>query len=224
MKNIFVALSVLGLAGITSIAAANTTQTLSVRISLGTDDMERRINSGTPQLDAGSSDLEIGDDGGARPCTVGLRFQSVGLPASATVISAFVQFTGDAGDVATDLGTPSVVIHGERSVNPVTFSTIVVDDIITRTSTTATINWNNIPTWGPDVAGANERTPNLKPIVDEIIGLPGWTSGNAMAFVFSQDPGDERTAHAFEGQPTLAAQLIINYVSPASAASWELYE
>jgi hypothetical protein len=223
VKNLIVALSVLGLAGLSSIAAA-TTQTLSVRISLGTDDMERRIASGTPELDIDSSDLEIGDDGGSRPNTIGLRFQNVGLPATATVLSAFVQFTGDAGDVASDLGTPSVVIHGQRSVNPATFSIVNVDDIISRTSTTATINWNSIPTWGPNAAGANERTPDLKPIVDEIIGLPGWTSGNAMAFVFSQDAGDERTAHAFEGQPTQAAQLIINYVAPASAASWELYE
>jgi titin len=117
-----------------------------------------------------------------------------------------------------------VVIRGHLNASPATFSTTNVADIVSRTTTTASVSWLNIPTWGPNIAGANERTPDLTSIVQEIIGLPGWTSGNPMAFIISESPGAERTAHSFEGNSAAAPLLTIQYVAPASAKDWEIYE
>jgi hypothetical protein len=58
-------------------------------------------------------------------------------------------------------------------------------------------------------AGPNQRTPDLAGIVQEITGRPGWVSGNSLVFVITGT--GTRTASAYDVNPALAAQLVVNY-------------
>jgi hypothetical protein len=66
------------------------------------------------------------------------------------------------------------------------------------------VAWNVI-----NEAGPNQKTPDLKTIVQQVVSRPGWASGNAMSFVVTGT--GTRTAIAFDTNPTLAAKLIVNY-------------
>ena len=60
-------------------------------------------------------------------------------------------------------------------------------------------------------AGVDQRTPNLAPIVQEIVDAPGWAALGAMSFIIGPNPGGERTAVSFNGDPTLAPRLHVSY-------------
>jgi len=201
--------------------------TIEVPISLATDDTELRDASGVLGVDFDSSDLEVGQDGN-RPTRIGLRFQNVNLPANAVVSNAYIQFTGDAGDAGAEAGVPVVVIRGEANVNPVTYINDVTD-IPGRATTTAEVTWTATAQFTADTATTAERTPNLSAIVTEIISLPGWAAGNAMAFQIFPSAAGERTAHSFENSASNSAwvaRLVITYTTPAPLAAndWALYE
>jgi hypothetical protein len=74
------------------------------------------------------------------------------------------------------------------------------------------VGWSP-PAW-TDVgaADADQRTPELTAIVQEIVERPGWTAGNAMVFVISGS--GHRTAEAYDGVPDRVAVLEVEYVSP----------
>ena len=59
--------------------------------------------------------------------------------------------------------------------------------------------------------GADQRTPNLAPVVQEIVARPGWVSGNALVLVVTGT--GTRTAEAFEGGAARAPVLHIEYAS-----------
>jgi hypothetical protein len=82
-------------------------------------------------------------------------------------------------------------------------------NISSRPRTTATVAWAPAPWTTVNEAGANQRTPTLATIVQEIVSRPGWASGNAMAFVITGT--GTRTASAFDDGAALAAKLIVNY-------------
>ncbi len=57
--------------------------------------------------------------------------------------------------------------------------------------------------------GATYLSPDLSPIVHEIVNREGWSSGNALAFVITGT--GRRTADAYDGDPALAPRLHITY-------------
>jgi hypothetical protein len=74
------------------------------------------------------------------------------------------------------------------------------------------VNWQ-APVWLiKEEKGPDQATPNLKTIVQEIIGLSGWAAGNNIGFKFTNDETQKihREAEAWEdndgGSP---AELII---------------
>lgn len=172
---------------------------LEVRISADNDDAEEE-QDGNMQLS--SSDLEMILDGG--PQVVGLRFDSVSLPEDATVINATIQFTADETDaIATDL-----TIWAERS--PVAQPFVENDfDISDRPKTNASVVWSP-PAWNAvGQAGAGQRTPNLAPLIEEVINLSGWTSGDPLVFII--DGSGKRVADSHDSAPNEAALLHIEY-------------
>jgi hypothetical protein len=180
------------------------TYTFESRIVLGSDDAEENINS--HQFWDGSSDIELVYDpspGGDQ--VVGLRFMNITLPVGATVTNAYIQFkTDEMTNTAANL-----TIHGESNANPGTFT---FDNLITsRPITASSVNWQPESWDFEGEVSEKQRTPNLSGIVEEIIALGGWASGNAMAFIVSGT--GSRVAEAFEGDAAGAPLLHIEYSS-----------
>ena len=59
--------------------------------------------------------------------------------------------------------------------------------------------------------GSAQKTPDLASIVQEVIDRPGWTSGNAMAFIITGS--GTRVAAAFENSSYDACELVLEYDS-----------
>jgi len=174
---------------LSSPASAN--QTLRYQIISSTDDAEEA----TGAVDTGSSDLEITEDDPGVPQLVGLRFDGVDLPQGLPILSAHLQFRTDEDDKNRE--PFSVTIRGEAIADAATYSETNFD-ISGRSLSTAEVLWSGIPAWTLEhEAGPDQRTPDISPIVEEIIAQPGWQAGNAMAFVLSGT--GTRTAESYDG-------------------------
>jgi hypothetical protein len=163
-------------------------QTVSVPIRLGSDDADQP-QDGTVRRSSG--DLELGSDHGILT-TVGLRFTALPIPRGATILRASVQFTADELDraAATD------VIRAQAADDPATF-TATTNGLSSRPTTAAAVTWS-VPTWTVfQQAGPAQLTPNLAPVVQEVVNRPGWTSGNALVLLITGT--GRRTAESFEG-------------------------
>lgn len=190
-------------------------QSLSVQVAMGTDDQEEVLPGSSKtegDQDVGSSDLELGSErtDGSRPQLVGVRFGSVDIPKGALIVGANIQFTIDEADKNAD--PASVIITAEDADNPSTFNSEAFN-ISSRPTLEQSVTWN-IPdgTWtdGAGVAGPDQRTPDLAALVQGLINRDGWEAGNAMAFMI-QGTGT-RTAESYDGSPTEAPVLNIQYI------------
>ncbi len=171
------------------------------RVAVGNDDAEE---SATGAVDLTSSDLELVFDDGNQ--TVGMRFAGLGIPAGATIIGAYVQFTAD----ETPSNATSLVIRAQAVDNAATFTTAAFG-ISSRPRTSAAVNWNP-PAWPViDVAGPDQRTPDLATVIQEVVSRPGWTSGNALAIIVTGT--GERVAEARNAGATLAPLLHVEYTT-----------
>jgi hypothetical protein len=160
------------------------TGTLDIRVNHADDTTEERISSGS--VDWHSSDLELGEESG-NPQIVGVRFVSVSIPQGAIITNAFIEFTTD----ETDSGVTNLVVEGEDEDNAARF-TNVDGQMATRTRTTASVAWDNVPAWGEvGETGVKQQTPDIKTVVQEIVDRSGW-AGNAMVFLITGT--GERTA------------------------------
>lgn len=113
-----------------------TSGTFEARVIDGDDDGEQSGSS----VGLTSSDLELINDGSDQ--TIGIRFRNVTIPNGATITNAYIEFTAkDAGSNST-----SLVIKGEDTDNSLVFTTSA-NNITSRTTTTASIAWNNVPAW-----------------------------------------------------------------------------
>jgi hypothetical protein len=194
--------------------------TINVRVNASLDDHEERITGDLPQsgtvgdMDAGSSDLELGNESAtADPQLVGVRFTSVTIPPFATIVSAYIQFAVDATAKNTD---PCVLnIYSENSINPATFSDNPFS-LSSRSLTAGSVTWNvSGSTWSVVAsAGADQRTADIKSLIQPLVFKAGWASGNAMAF-FIKGTGT-REVEAYDGDPNLAPELVVTYSMTAT--------
>jgi secreted PhoX family phosphatase len=179
------------------------------QIATGTDDAEERQTGG--QIDITSSDIELVNDGSTVGNQhVGLRFTQINIPKDATIVNAYIQFWVDENN---HTGSTNLTIRGEANDNSATFSTAAFS-VTSRNRTSASVAWNSLPIWSTlNEAGINQRTPDLKTILDEIRSRSGWQTGNAIT-IFINGTG-RRNAHAYEGSTTMAPQLVIEYTLKA---------
>ncbi len=177
--------------------------TIEVRVSSSTDDAEERT-AGTVKLS--SSDLELISDG-TREQTVGMRFNGVNISQGAQILSAYVQFQVD----QVDSGATSLVFQGEMTDSAQTF-TSVANDISSRLRTTAAIAWSPVPWTTVNQVGPDQRTPDIATVIQEIVNRPGWLTGNSLAIIVTG--AGERTAEAFDGVPSAAPLLHVEFVDP----------
>ncbi len=183
------------------ICAGISPTTISVQVNSDDDDAEEEDGNGF--VDLSSSDLELGEDASIAQ-TVGIRFNGVNIPPSATITNAYIQFTVD----ESDSGTTSLTIKGEDHDDPPAFDNND-HDITDRTTTTASVSWDPAPWTGGGLAGPDQRTADLSAIVQEIIDRPGWSANNSMVFIITGS--GERTSESHNGSSSQAPVLNISY-------------
>lgn len=175
--------------------------TLDVRVSTSSDDAEE--NSANGNVNLGSSDLELVEQGDMSQI-VGMRFNGLNIPRGATITSATLQFKVD--EVST--GTTNVMIEGEATDDALTYANVNAN-ISSRERTTAVVDW--VPaTWSTvNQVGADQQSPDLSAIIQEITDRPGWTSGNSLALMITGS--GRRTAESFNGDAAGAALLEVTF-------------
>jgi len=184
------------------------------RIAASSDDAEEYVLGGG--MDLSSSDLELGYEDAMAPenlQTIGCRWVALPIPKGATITEAWVQFSADSVGSARHIPDVSLIIEGELSPNPATFSE-TAGDISSRPKTTASVVWD-IPQWMTEHAmGSEERTADISSIVQEIVNQDGW-NGNAIVLMFRDNPAKPsagtREAESFDGTPDEAPLLHISY-------------
>ncbi len=184
-------------------ARGATSGTINIRVSTGDDDAEEAVSDGDVSL--GSSDLELIHENSDQ--IVGIRFQSITIPQGSTITNAYIVFTVDEETSE----TTSLTIWGEKHAHTGIFSNST-NDISSRPKTSASVIWDDIPTWGTvDEEGVAQQTPDLSAILQEIVDQPAWIGGNAATFIF--EGSGKRVARSYNNSPAKAPLLHIEYTS-----------
>jgi hypothetical protein len=171
--------------------------TVERRIGAGSDDQEEQASG---VISPNTNDLELVI--GPTVQKVGLRFTEIDLPPGSVITRAWIQFEAD--EVQSDI--TSLVIQGQADDDPPTF-TFDPFNVSSRARTASSVTWTPVPWTRVGAQTADERTPDLSALVQEIVNRPGWAGGNAMAFIISGS--GHRTARSWEGNPSGAALLHI---------------
>lgn len=175
--------------------------TVEARVTASLDDAEEQVGTGT--VNPSSDDLELTVDGSTQQL-VGMRFTRLSIPQGATITRAYVQFTVDEAKNVPG----SLTIKGQAADNAPAFAK-VANNISARATTAASANWTP-PAWtAVGAAGADQQTPDLKAVVQEIVDRSGWVSGNALALVITGT--GRRVAVAYDGVKTSAPLLRVEY-------------
>ncbi|MBN1982484.1 MAG: CehA/McbA family metallohydrolase [Chitinivibrionales bacterium] len=138
--------------------------------------------------------------------TVGLRFTDMAIPPNAVIKNAYVQFTSD----KIKEGVTKVTIYGQASDNAEYFSTARYN-VSKRPRTESTVIWD-IPAWNSvGAAGVDQRTPDIKSIVQEIVNRKGYTTASALAIIITGTGC--RIAKSYERSASAAPLLCVEYTA-----------
>ena len=161
-----------------------------VSISTSLDDVEEESGGA---MYTTSSDLEMVDDGGRTDQKIGLRFNGIELPQGTVIDSAFLEFYADGNNSS----TANLTIVGEDADDAVAFTT-AANNLSGRTFTTASVAWAGVASWSDN---NTYQSPDVKTILQEIVGRGGWTSGNDVVFKITGSgvTNEIRRAESFDG-------------------------
>jgi len=134
----------------------------------------------------------------------GLRFRSITIPAGAIIVSAKIRIISD----ATDIDEARLIIKGEKTTTPASFTTSA--NYWNRDRTEAFTFWTT-PEF--DAIDTYYDTSNIAPIIQEIIDLDTWVSGRNIVF-FIEDVDNitslqKQIKGRDDGTPT--HQLVVTY-------------
>lgn len=132
---------------------------------------------------------------------VGLRFTDLDIPRNARILSAYLEFA--AHEHTTRTG--SITIRAQATDDAPTIATTRANPTL-GPLTVAGVEWSPAAR-GSEAGGRGERTPDLAPMFQEVVGRSGWTPGNAVVLVFTRSGQGE----AFEGGRSEAPQLHVEY-------------
>ncbi len=179
------------------------------RVLAAADDAEEQADGDTKIV---SIDIDLGDSGNdGLPGLAGLRFTGLAIPRGAQIIEAYLQFT-TADDTSSEYA--SLVIQGQSVGDAPVF---VAEDynLSDRLRTAASVAWEPGPWPVMGERGYLQRTPDIAPVISEIIGDDEWVSGNSLAIIVSGT--GRRTAMSYERFISNAARLYISYIEPLPA-------
>ena len=166
---------------------------------VGSDnDAEENVATGAVNLT--STDLEFTTDPNQGAQVVGMRFAGLLLERGADVRRAYLEVTVDE---TTGEGA-SLSFAAEARARPAPFQAVPYD-LSQRPLTAARSVWSSVPAWPAE--GQRFRSPDLAPLVREVINRADWQPGNALVILVSGS--GRRTADSFDGNPATAPVLRI---------------
>jgi type IV pilus assembly protein PilY1 len=176
------------------------------RTNLSSDD-GYEVTAGTVTL---TGNLNLGYNLSSSKYTTGLRFRYVKIPAGATINSAYIQFTGSSSDST----SVTLNIDGIADDNVATF-TATSGDISSRPATSSSVRVSWSPgSWTNNQFNNATMTPDLKNIVQSIVGRPGWAIDQALGFKITWSSGTgKRRAYGYDGDASKAPVLTVNYTT-----------
>lgn len=167
-------------------------QTLEIPIDTSNGDVEERSNGRIWPTQTNLDFMtDVTSSGSDDQRGVGFRFTGLAIPRDATILDAYVQFQADK---TTSVAT-SLAITGQAADNAPEFTTTKYS-LTSRPRTGAAVAWAP-PAWTKGDRTAAQRTAQLAPVVEEVVGRPGWTSGNALVLIV--EGTGERVAESFDG-------------------------
>lgn len=170
------------------------------RIGTSDDDAEQR-RDGT--VSRSSKDLQLTFVPGGHQ-QIGLRWDEVQIPRGATITAAWVQFQS----AGSDDQPAELTIRGELAASADTFYGRAYN-IGHRSDTDAAVTWTPAPWTSAGSEGAEQRTPDLSAVIEEIVAQPGWYPGHALALTIAGT--GVRTAVSYDGDPVAAPLLHVEY-------------
>mgnify|MGYP006281598321 FL=1 len=160
------------------------------------------------QFSTSHPEIYLGECFGDGHITSGFRFKNVPITHPDEIQSAWIEFTVD-GDYDNDI---HVQFFGEASNNAESFTNI--RNPSDRYFTNNAIDW----IWGSSdlwETGQKKNSPDLTPIIKEIVEQPGWQSGNALSIIVKNagSNGNHRRVYAYErgGNRLQAARLVLRF-------------
>lgn len=187
--------------------------TISKSVVSGGDDGVTNFNASN--YSTGIAAIQIGDFSlsGTNIAESSMRFTGLNIPPDALISEAFITFI----PISAGLGTPVTKFRGENQDNPGQISNFA--DYIGRARTAASVPFSP----GPWVNGVPEQSPDLTPIIREIVGRPGWVLGNAIQIfwedVASGNPSaaNQREAQSFEVSGGFSPTLTVTFDGASGA-------
>jgi len=183
-------------------------ETVQVAISSPEDDVEQSlfaIGGVDNFFSSDSPTIDLCRDG---TTLVGLRFVGLGIPADATIDSAFVTLFGAVTD-APDVLSPELEVRGLRLDEPFQQQAGILSALLEQV-VDAQVAWNDFP---PSVPAQPFESSDISLVVQKIIedGAANEVEAvNELALIFT-GAGPNRGTLAFETNPALAARLEVTY-------------
>ncbi len=162
------------------------------------DDIEENSNK---SIDV-EGDLDLGEK------IVGIRFEFAAIPEQAIIDSAFIQFVNQKSE---QTGMIELIFQAEKSTNASPFRNSNAN-LSNRLLTTAQTKWN-VPDWLDLGARSQEqKSPDLKPILDELLAQMRWTNKSPINIIVNKGNGNsKRSAFSYDQSPIDAPQLNVYY-------------
>ncbi|WP_109830760.1 choice-of-anchor I family protein [Reichenbachiella versicolor] len=218
--------ALLDFADLRPLPRASGQETLVFRISSEDDDAEEQLenavgpfNTTKGNVDSESSDIELGYQENFSPQLSALRFDGISIPKGAVIKEAYLQFTVDESDDDYDGVVDSeLYIIAEKSADPETYvgdptTSDASFGLTNREYLKDSVEWM-IPDGTWDVvgeSGPDQRSTNIASLVQQLVNMPNWEAGNAMAFAIGGT--GLKVAEGYDpNNPEAGARLIVNYV------------
>ncbi|MEC7469059.1 MAG: VWA domain-containing protein, partial [Pseudomonadota bacterium] len=183
----------------------NINQTIDVQMSTSTAGSQNDGYEMSSSVNTTSDDIVISYS--TTPVTSAFRFESLNIPQGAVITSAYLKFTSAQYNIA----DTTITIAGESTGNSAALTT-GSGSITSKTQTTATVDWstgNDFPASGEEVS-----TPDITPVIQEIIDLSTWCGGNALTLLVNAQgntTASSRKVIGYDDGTGNAPQLIIEY-------------
>ncbi len=177
-------------------------ESYTIKVDADSDDAEEEVSSG--DIDLTSTDLELvdEDDKDTKRQLVGMRFTNITIPQGTNILSAYIQFTVD----ETSDGDCNLTIQAEDVDSSVTF-TSTNKDISNRVKTDASVSWEPESWDNEGDAGTDQKTPDIKNVIQEVVNRNGFASGNPITIIISGS--GMRVAESYHGDADAAPVLHI---------------
>ncbi|XAL98866.1 hypothetical protein OT109_14910 [Phycisphaeraceae bacterium D3-23] len=184
-------------------------KTVEVPIVRSTDDGGQSAGLG---ISSTSVDYMLIGQDGLISAIAGVRFDDLPIAAGGTVQSAQIQFTSK--DNRSDATAISIQAEAEDNAQTIVATPF---NISSRTKTTEQAVWGP-GAWVADARGAEQLTPDLSAVMQEVIDRAGWREGNAVVFILEGTKA--RNPRTFDHDPAQGPVLHLTYLNPGYSVDY----